>query len=393
MKVALLRCHGLRKYEMQAFEPLKDIIEIKAFSPWEHTYDLSEISLPIEKIPPVSKFRQSLRDIRNLLHGRDGKLFRKADFFFPQFEKRLRYFDIIHVNEIASKSTYVGARIKEKYKIPLVTTVWENIPFFDRENDISKFIFKTAYPLIDIFITPAERGKSALKLEGVPEEKIRVIYPGIESDRFTPEPPDTNLQKSLGITNKDKVILFAGRIVYKKGIYTLCQAVKEIKRHNPNISLKAIMLGKGPEESRLKGYIKDLGMEKDIILRGYVPYRELPGFYNLCHIFVLPSIPTDSWQEQFGFVLAEAMTAAKPIITTLTGAIPEVVGDGAVLIPPDDYIALARTIASLIGDENMCKDLGEKARRIALAKYDARDTAQKMLKVYKDILSTKRGMP
>ena len=372
---------------MQGFEPLKDIIEIKAFSPWEHTYDLSEISLPVEKIPPVPKFRQSLRDIRNLLHGRDGNLYRKVDFFLPQFEKRLRNYDIIHVNEIFSKSTYVGARVKEKYGIPLVTTVWENIPFFDRGDDISRFIFNIAYPLIDLFITTTERGKSVLKLEGVPEEKIRVIYPGIEVDRFSPKPPDESLRKSLGIASDDKVILFAGRIVYKKGIYTICQAVREIKRLHPGIHLKAIMLGRGPEEAKLKEYIKDLGLGKDVILYGHLSYKELPSFYNLSDIFVLPSIPTDSWQEQFGFVLAEAMTAGKPIITTLTGAIKEVVGGSAILIPPDDYLSLARTIVSLLGDEIMCKELGQKARQIALARYDARATSRKMLKVYEDILS------
>jgi len=241
--------------------------------------------------------------------------------------------------------------------------------------------------MIDVFIAPTELSKNVLKLEGIPEEKIKVIYPGIEVEKFSPKPPDESLQESLGINSEDKVILFAGRFVYKKGIYTLCQAIREIKRHNPQICLKVIMLGKGPEEARLKAYIKVLELEKDVILNIDIPYRDMPKFYNLCHVFVMPSIPTDSWQEQFGFVLAEAMTAGKAIITTLTGAINEVVGDGAILIPPDDYLSLARNIVSLLGDEKMCKSLGEKARRIALARYDARDTAQKMLKVYEDILS------
>jgi glycosyltransferase involved in cell wall biosynthesis len=387
MKVALLRCHGLRKYEMQSFEPLRDIIEIKAFSPCKHTYDLSEISLPIEKLPPVSKFRQSLRDIKNLLRGREGRLYKKADFFLPQFEERLRSYDIIHVNEIASKSSYVGAMVKKKYGMKLIATVWENIPFFDRTDEISRFIFKIAYPCIDFFITPTERGKEVLKLEGVPEEKIRVIYHGIEVERFSPCPPDEGLKKSLGIAPEDKVMLFAGRIVYKKGIYALCQAVKEIKRVNPGIRLKTIMIGKGPEQEKLKQYIKDLKLEKDIVLYGHIPYKNLAQFYNLCHIFVLPSIPTDSWQEQFGFVLTEAMAAGKPIITTRTGAIPEVVGDGAILIPPDDYQSLAKSMMRLLNDENLCISLGEKARQIVIAKYDIQKASREFLSLYENILS------
>lgn len=382
IRVALLRCHGLRKYEMQSFEPLKDKIEIKAFSPWKHTYDLSEIGLPVEKIPPVPKFTQTLRDIRNLLRGKDGNLYRKADFFLPQFEKRLRHYTIIHVNEISSKSSYVGAQLKKKYGMKLVSTVWENIPFFDRVDDISKFIFEIACPLIDIFITPTERGKCVLKLEGIAEDKIRVVYPGIDLNRFWPIPPDTSLQKTLGLAERDKVILFAGRLVYKKGIYTVCQAIREIKRIDSGLSIKAIMAGRGPEEEKLKQYINMLGLEKDILLCGHLPYEKMPLVYQLSHLFVLPSIPTDSWQEQFGFVLAEAMAAGKPIITTSSGAIPEVVGDGALVIAPDDYILLARSIIGLLKDENLQKRLGEKARAIASARYDMQKTSQQILSIY-----------
>lgn len=387
MKVAILRCHGLKQYEMQAFEPLKDIIEIKAFSPWKHEFDLAEISLPLERIPQPSKLSQVLRDLQNLSRGRKGNLFRKADFFLPQFEERLRPYDIIHVGESFSKSSYVGARLKEKYGMKLVATVWENIPFFDVGDDIKRFIYELACPLIDLFIASTERQREVLKLEGISEEKIQVIYPGIKVDRFFPGLPDPHLQKSLSLNSEDKCILFAGRILYKKGIYTLAQAIKEIKRTNPKIPLKVIMVGNGPEEEKLKNYIRTLGLEKNFILCGHVPYEKMPLFYNLAHLFVLPSIPTDSSQEQFGFVLAEAMAAGKAIITTFTGSIPEAVDDAAILVPPDDYLALARAIVSLLEDKTKCASLGEKARSTALAKYDNRNTARKMLKAYESILS------
>lgn len=387
MKVALLRCHALRKYEIQSFEPLKDLIEIKAFSPWEHSYDLSEISLPIERLLPVPKFRQAGRDLRNLLRRQKGNLYRKADFFLPQFEERLRRYDIIHVNEISSKSSYVAARVKEKYGMKLAATVWENIPFFDIGDELKRFIYEIACPIIDLFITPTERGREVLKLEGIPEEKIKVVYHGIELDRFSSRPADEELRQSLGLANRDKVILFTGRIVYKKGIYTLVQAIKEIKRVEPSLPLKVIMAGKGPEESRLKSYIRDLKLEKDFLLQSHVPYDRMPLFYNLADIFVLPSIPTDSWQEQFGFVLVEAMTGSRAIITTLSGAIPEVVGEGAMLIPPDDYLALAGAIRRLLGDEELRRSLGEKARALALDRYDNRKSARQILSLYENILS------
>jgi glycosyltransferase involved in cell wall biosynthesis len=82
----------------------------------------------------------------------------------------------------------------------------------------------------------------------------------------------------------------------------------------------------------------------------------------MADIFTLPSIPVDYWQEQFGIVLIESMASGKPIVTTISGSIPEVVGDAAVLVQPADHLALYHAFKDLVLSKEKCRSLGNRAR-------------------------------
>jgi glycosyltransferase involved in cell wall biosynthesis len=101
---------------------------------------------------------------------------------------------------------------------------------------------------------------------------------------------------------------------------------------------RLLVVGSGPEEWRLRSYAEDLGLAGAVEIRS-VPYDEMAGFhpFDIPHVF---------WEEQFGLVLAEAMAAGLPIVTTTSGAIPEVVaGSGVDLVSPGDWPAIARALA------------------------------------------------
>jgi len=104
----------------------------------------------------------------------------------------------------------------------------------------------------------------------------------------------------------------------------------------------------------------------------FVSYDEMPQVYRMADIFVLPSYPTMTWQEQFGMVLIEALASGKPVISTMSGGIPEVLGDAGILIPSGDYFQLAENILRLMKDDNLRDALGKKALKIAEELYDAK---------------------
>jgi glycosyltransferase involved in cell wall biosynthesis len=91
------------------------------------------------------------------------------------------------------------------------------------------------------------------------------------------------------------------------------------------------------------------------------------------------------WQEQFGMVLAEAMASGTPVISTMSGSIPEVVGDAAVLIPPGDYNALADNVMKLIEDSAIRDDFSKKGRARAEEVFNSKTIANDFLDVMNQI--------
>jgi glycosyltransferase involved in cell wall biosynthesis len=117
-----------------------------------------------------------------------------------------------------------------------------------------------------------------------------------------------------------------------------------------------LVVGSGPEESRLRSYADELGIGRETEFRS-VPYDEMPDLYARASCMVLASlsiaagsryfgdVPRFFWEEQFGLVLAEALAAGLPIVASSSGAIPEVVGSSADYFLPGDWLGLARKLA------------------------------------------------
>jgi glycosyltransferase involved in cell wall biosynthesis len=186
----------------------------------------------------------------------------------------------------------------------------------------------------DLYIARTERALHALVVEGVPEERIRVCQPGIDVERFAaarePAPP----------ADGTHLVLSIGRLVWEKGHQDLLRAMALLREHGRS-DVRALIVGVGPEEARLRRVVRDLELEDLVEFRGWVPYEEITEVYARASCLVLGSMPTPFWEEQFGMVLAEAMSAHVPIVAAASGAIPEVVGGSGTLFGPGDWVGLA----------------------------------------------------
>ncbi len=116
------------------------------------------------------------------------------------------------------------------------------------------------------------------------------------------------------------------------------------------------------------------------------PYDEIHLAYNMADMFVLASAPRKGWLEQFGYVLAEALASGTSIVTTLSGSIPEVVGDSAVLVPPSDFLALRDAMLDLIKHPERREELSRKGRARAKTHYDSKENALKIRNAYEQLL-------
>ncbi|WP_456422677.1 glycosyltransferase family 4 protein, partial [Thermococcus sp.] len=230
----------------------------------------------------------------------------------------------------------------------------------------------------DAFIAVTERAKEALILEGVPEEKIWVIPVGVDLERFRPRERDRELIEKLGIDEEDFVVLHIGRAVWEKGAEYLLHAFKLLNIRNS----KLIVIGRGPEYGWIDELVRRYRIEGKVIHIERVPYMEIHKYYSVADVFVLPSSPIPSWQEQFGMVFVEAMASGVPVVAGHSGSIPEVVGDAGILVPPADFHELAIALRTLAEDEKLREKLGKAGRKRAEKEFDPRRIAEKIKSVY-----------
>jgi starch synthase len=392
IKVALVRGSGLTKYEMQYYEPLVDNFEIWGICSLNNQFPIDGLKIKIKKLPSVYDFEIFFPRALKI-----RKIYQRI-FYYELFLQRifglesfLKNFDIIHSGDVEYFYTYQSAKVRLKYNKRLVITQWQNIPFaygFRGYNFVKSKRFKEIVEAVDVAIATSERAKLTLVLEGFPEEKIQVIMPGVDVEKFKPMAKDFNLMRNLGINEDDKIILFSGRLQWQKGIIVLMNAFKLLvmdKDFDGN-KLKLLIVGGGQLLNWLKKFVRFLDIEKNVIFVGYVDYEEMPKFHNLADVFVLPSVPDRRWQEQFGMVLIESMACGKPVISTLSGSIPEVVGDNAILVQSFDFFELYKALKRILSDEKLQYELGKRGREFVVKNYNAVDTARKIEKIYSSLI-------
>ncbi len=177
-------------------------------------------------------------------------------------------------------------------------------------------------------------------------------------------------------------ILAPARLVWEKGHQDILRALALLRRESdsaPACEARLVIVGRGPEERRLRAYAQELGLSGQVEFRGFIPYEEMPAVYASAACLVLASLPTTFWEEQFGMVLAEAMAAGVPIIASSSGAIPEVTGASARLFSPGDWVGLAQSIGELLKSPGASRatdgsySTAAAAARIAAAYDELRD--------------------
>jgi alpha-maltose-1-phosphate synthase len=148
-----------------------------------------------------------------------------------------------------------------------------------------------------------------------------------------------------------------------------------------------VFVGSGNQGSRLSIAAAALGVSERVHVVPFVSYGEMPNVFLTADLVVAPSLPTPYWEEQFGMVLVEAMASGRALVSTASGAIPEVVGDGAVVVPPYDVEALTDAMDRLLGDTEERMALGLRAREWACRRYAIGQVAPQIAECYRRVLA------
>ncbi|PLK45501.1 glycosyltransferase family 1 protein [Emticicia sp. TH156] len=234
----------------------------------------------------------------------------------------------------------------------------------------------------EIIITVSDYERERI-IEGlnISPDKVRTVYNAC-GKHFTPERNEAELlafQKKMGLP--DKFILFLGNTDPKKNLPNVMKAL-DILHQRGQLDFKMVMPDFGKEH--LYALLKLQNSEyllNHIMLTGYIPNKELPNLYRLAQLFLYPSL-----RESFGIPILEAMSCGTPLITSNTSAMPEVAGNGALLVDPTQPEQIAEKIIKVLTDNEIRKtsiDYGIKRA----AMFSWQKTAQEVVSIYNEVLA------
>ncbi len=214
---------------------------------------------------------------------------------------------------------------------------------------------------------------------GVPAARIRVVYLGIGEEFFRIPSPERLAEVRTKFGLNEEYILNVGGFDFRKNIPRLVEAFQRLGAFRRGFRL--VLAGRlyGPEVAPLRNLIEQLGLTREVVFPGSLSLEELRCLYAEAALFVYPSLC-----EGFGFPVLEAFAARVPVVTSNRSSLPELAGEAAVMVDPEDVGAIAQAMRRALEDSR----LRETMRRAGLEqarKFSWQKTAEQTWRVYEEV--------
>lgn len=241
---------------------------------------------------------------------------------------------------------------------------------------LEKGLIMSCQKVITVSLALAE---NLIKTHHIPENKIIIIYNGVDYRTFQPGPPCPNLKKELGLPDNILIIGTVARLIKEKGIEQIIECSQIIKRLRKDVFF--LIVGDGPHRSYLEKTVYDHRLDDRIIFIGY--RKDIGELLKIMDIFVLPSL-----SEGLGIALLEAMAMEKPVIGTNVGGISEIIAneENGYLFPPGNINELAEKIVSLIEQPQKRQQFAIQGRKFIEEKFSLKEMIAKTEELYLNIL-------
>jgi len=229
---------------------------------------------------------------------------------------------------------------------------------------------KVAHKLSHIITVSQTASRHIADTFSVPEDKLRVIYNGIDTDIFSPSQTVKRLEnRLLAVISRDTAV---------KGLRYMLEALAILRQKH---DLELVVVAKGTDNRATQKLISTLGIKDYVKFIDEIATVELVNQYRLASIVIVPSV-----YEGFGLPAAEAMACGAPTVSTTAGALPEVVGDAGILVPQADAKALANATSALVVNSNKRRQLSEIGRKRIIQMFNWRNTAKQTADVYAEAI-------
>jgi glycosyltransferase involved in cell wall biosynthesis len=291
-------------------------------------------------------------------------------------------YDIVHDNQSLSYGLWAIDKfipttatihhpitVDRQIAVQSVSTAWRKLKHMRWYSflGMQKRVARTLSKIITVSDCAREDISQAFK---IPKNKFRIVPNGIKTEVFRPKPQIIREKNRIIVTNSADIAL--------KGLYYLLKAIGQISKKR---KVKLIVIGKPKKNGGILNLIKDLGIGSLITFTGRISEQEYVDQYARASIAVVPSV-----YEGFGLPAGEAMACGVPVISTTGGALPEVVGNAGILVPPADPAALSQAVTGLLDNPDQATALGQAGYERVHKNFTWKKAAQKTLKAYREVI-------
>jgi phosphatidylinositol alpha-1,6-mannosyltransferase len=223
------------------------------------------------------------------------------------------------------------------------------------------------YDKSQLIIAVSNSTKELIQSVGVPEEKIEVIYNGVQNCMLTKE-TDTmavdNLRKEYGIRDEDKVLLTVARVLPRKGQDTVIKALPTVLKEFPR--LKYMIVGEGRYREKFSELALEIGVNDNVIFTGGVAHEETINFFDLADIFIMPNRYWNDKVEGHDKYISQIkeIDRSVPLIAGDHGGSREAVRDNVtgLLVDPQSVEEVAQAIITILKDDKMALEMGKSGK-------------------------------
>lgn len=301
----------------------------------------------------------------------------------------LKKYDIVHLNDFRTLQNSLVHHYAHQYGVPYVLQARGSLVNVIAKQRLKKIFDKiSGYRLLRdaarlIALAPIE--VQHYKNMGVDKDNIDIVPNGIDLAQFENLPKHGSFKKNHGLTDKNQVVLFLGRLHQSKGIDLLITAFAVLAKDFNDARLVIA----GPDDgylSTLKSLTKEFELDDRVIFAGGLYDNDKLAAYVDADVYVLTSST-----EAFGVTILEAMACGTAVVVSEVCGIADVIKNKAGLVTPNNVESIRQALSTLLADEKMRHRLGHDGRTLVWQNYSWSNIAQQMEQVYQKALTKSKN--
>jgi len=342
-----------------------------------------------------------LKKNKNILLKKETDLDGVKVFYFPYYgyvhwtfspalfwaiKKNIKNFDLVHITGVWNFPISTAAFWARFYKKPYIISPRGSLMKepLAKKRSFLKRIYLFLITKRDLENTAAihftaESEKDEYISAGLPLKKSAIIPNGLDLEEFEENVPIGTFREKWDIDSQKKIVLFSGRLNWKKGLDTLIPAFSIVLKKEPNALL--VLEGaadKGYKET-IEKMIRDGNISDKVLFTGFFEGKDIAAIKD-SDVFVLPS-----YSENFGMAVVQAMYLGLPVIITRNvGIASEVKRVAAGIVIEKDEKQLSEAILRILSNSNLAKEMGDHGRYLVETEFSPISVAEKFVSLYKE---------